>query len=164
MDFQRVPGGINIARPKECSITLHAGLPIAMQGEWPLVRTELPRTFPVHAMARQPRWSIEPVALIGPPAINAHIVELFVHRPVTTYLSVIGPVSIRRSPTWQRRSRAWIAYASRQAPAFEHGVQYHLEVLRMQLINHFLRFGKILRIPRKLSVVRVPTRRREVRA
>src|SRR5438128_5631358 len=135
-----------------------------MQREGPLVRTQLLRAFPVHAMARQPRWAIEPVALIRPPAVRSHVVELFVYRPVTTYLSVIGPVSIRRSPTWQRRSRAWIAYASHQAPAFEHCVQHHLEVLRMQLINHLLRFGKILRIPRKLSVVRVPTRRREVRA
>src|SRR2546421_10096501 len=129
-----------------------------MQGEWPLVRTQLLRAFPVHAMARQPRWSVEAVTLIGPPAVDANIVELFVDRPVTTYLPVVGPVSIRRSPAWQRRSRAWIAYASRQAPAFEHCLQHHLEVLCMQLINHLLRFGKILRIPCKLSVVSVPTR------
>src|SRR5437762_11019472 len=135
-----------------------------MQGERPLVRTQLLRTFVVHAMAREARWSIEAGSLIRPPAIDAHVVELFMDRPITTYLSIIRPAAIRRSPTRQRRSRAWIAYVPRQAPAFQHCVQHHLEVLRVQLINHLLRFGKILLVPRKLSVVCVPSRRREVRA
>src|SRR2546429_3552384 len=122
-----------------------------MQGERPLVRTQLLRAFPVHTMAREPRWAIETVSLIGPPAVRSHIVELFVDRPVTTYLSIVGPPSIQCSPTRQRRSRARIAYAARQAPAFEHRVQHHFEVLRVQLINHLLRIGKILRIPGELS-------------
>src|SRR5947209_2585639 len=123
MDFQRVPGRINIARPKEGSVTLHAGLPIAMQSEWPLVRTKLLRAFPVHTMAREPRWSIEAVTLIRPPAVDPNIVELFVNRPVTTYLSIIRPASVSRSPAGQGGSSAWIIHGSPQAPAFEHGVQ-----------------------------------------
>src|SRR2546425_7717693 len=163
MDFQRVPGRINIARPKECSVTLHAGLPITMQGEWPLVRTKLLRAFPVHAMAREPRWSIEAVTLIRPPAVDAHIVELFVNRPVTTYLSIIRPASVRCATARQWRSRAWIIHRARQTAPFEHGVQHHFEMLRVQLVYHLLRIGKVRLIPRELPVVRVPSGGSEVR-
>src|SRR5215510_633972 len=112
VSLQGLPGRVNIARPKKRSVTLHAGLTVSMECERSFVWTQLPRTFVIHSMARQPRWSVQAVSLIRPPTINAHIVKLLVNGPVTTDLSIVGPMSIRRSPARQRYSRARLVHGS----------------------------------------------------
>src|SRR5437762_10021459 len=54
MSLQRLPGRVHISGPKERSITLHAGLAIAMQRKRSLVGTQLPRAFVIHSVAGEP--------------------------------------------------------------------------------------------------------------
>src|SRR2546421_2159000 len=54
MSLQRLPGRVHISGPKERSITLHAGLAVAMQRERPFLRTQLPRAFVIHSVASEP--------------------------------------------------------------------------------------------------------------
>src|SRR5215510_5726899 len=53
VSVQRLPSAVHVARPEERGVALHARVSVAMQREWPLIRTELLRALPIHAIARQ---------------------------------------------------------------------------------------------------------------
>ncbi len=53
--LQRLPRRVDVARPEERAVALHAGVAVAMQRERPLVRAIQLRPFPVHADAREAR-------------------------------------------------------------------------------------------------------------
>src|SRR5262245_3667409 len=110
-----------------------------MQSEDPFVRTELLRAFEVHPNARQPRRRVQSVALIGPPAVDADVVERLVNRPVTTDLSIVRPFAVGRSPARQRRRRAGFVDRARQSTPFKHGVERDFEMLVVQFVYYLLR-------------------------
>jgi hypothetical protein len=67
--------------------------------------------------------------LIGPPTINAGVIELLVNWPVTTDLPVCWPTIVRRSPARQRRSRTPISHSAGEPLPFKNGVKYYFEVI-----------------------------------
>src|SRR5712692_7280728 len=115
-------------------------------------------------MASETRGSIESVALVGPPPINANIVERLVNWPVTTDLPIVRPATIRRASARQRRSGTRIIHPASQPSPFEYSVKHHFEVLAVQLVDHLLRIREVRWVPGELAVVCVPARRTEVRA
>src|SRR5262245_115290 len=135
-----------------------------MKRKYAFVRTELQRAFVVHANSRQSRRRVESIALIGPPAVNAHVIESLMNRPVATYLPVRRPPVIWRSTARQRRGCAWVTHPASESPSFNDGVQHSFESLSVQIVDHLLRIREILWMKCELSVVSVPARRCEVGA
>src|SRR6185436_17886287 len=76
----------------------------------------------------------------------------------------VRPPAIWRASAREWRSSAAIIHGSGETPPFKNGVKHNLEVLRVQLVNHLFRLGKVRWMPGELSVVRVPPRGREVGA
>ena len=122
------------------------------------------RAFVVHAIARQAGRGIEAVALVGPPAVDPEIEQRLVHRPVATHLAVGRPAIVRRAAAGERRGGAGVVHRAGHLAAFDHGVQDHLEVLGMQLVDRALRVGERFGVPGELAVVGVPSVGAEVRA
>src|SRR5262249_56934537 len=112
MRLQRLPGRIDVTRPEERGVPLHSGVAVAMQREDTLIRTELPRAFEVHANAGQPRRRVQAVALIGPPAADADVIERLVNMPITTNLPIVRPFAVGRSPAPQRRAPPRVVFPS----------------------------------------------------
>ena len=55
-------------------------------------------------------------------------------------------------------------HRSREAPPLDDDMKHHAKVIGVQRIDHLLRLGKVRRMPGELSVPRVPSRGRELRA
>ena len=163
--LERLPRRVDVARPEERAVALHAGVAVAMQRERPLVRAIQLRPFPIHADARQPRRRVEAVALIGPPAVDAEIEQRLVIRPVARHGAILGPAIVgRASARHGLVGRARIADRAAHPPSFDDDVQHDFVVLRVRVVDEALRVGKVLRLPAELAVARVPSRRRELGA
>ena len=54
MRAQRLPGGIDVARPEEGAVTLHARVPVAVERERPLIGPVELRALPIHPVPREP--------------------------------------------------------------------------------------------------------------
>src|SRR5262249_60224867 len=88
---ERFPCRIDIARPQKRAIALHPRASVAMKGVGTLVGAPLTRAVPIHANAGEPRRGAETVSLVWPPAIDAHVEERFVKRPVAARLAIVWP-------------------------------------------------------------------------
>src|SRR5262245_718431 len=83
MRSQCLPGGIYVARPEEGAVALHAGIAVAVQGEWPFVGPVELGPLPVEPIADEAGRDVQRVALIRPPTVDAERECLSVRVPVT---------------------------------------------------------------------------------
>ena len=163
--LQRLPARLHVSRPEESAVTLHAGGAIAMERERTFVRAPLLRTFPVHPMPNEARRQVEAIALIGPPAVDAEVVERLVVGPVAGDVAILGPAILGIAPARHGVGRrAGLGHRPRHAAPLDDDVEDHLEVLGVHLVHHAFGFGKVLLLPPELAVARVPARGRELGA
>ena len=96
------------------------------------------RAFPVHPNSRQPRRLIEAVALIGPPAIDAEVVDAACDTASSTATArSSGHLSSGVRPLGTALSgSAGVVHGPGHAPPFDDDVQHDVEVLRVQLVDH----------------------------
>src|SRR2546427_545987 len=95
--LQSLPSGLDVARPQERGVSLHASVSIAVQSVNTLVRPIHLMALKIRPIARKPRGRVESIALIGPPAIHAKIEERFVGGPVAARLTIGSAASSGRS-------------------------------------------------------------------
>ncbi|GBC78216.1 hypothetical protein HRbin08_01703 [bacterium HR08] len=152
MRAERLPGGIDIARPEKRRISLHAGMPVAMQGIGTHVRAIHLRPFPVHAISRQARCAIERIAFVHPPSIHAHREDATMQVPVASRLLFI-----------ESSQRAFIMDPPAQRPREDDDVKDDAEIHLVQLADHALGIREDGPVERERSVGRVPARRSESR-
>src|SRR5262249_17151672 len=96
------PRGIDVARPEEGGVALHAGVAVAMERVWAAVGPVDLAAIPVHPDSREPRRAIERVAFVRPPAIDTHRENASMGVPVASRLGFVdtfGIESIARSAT-----------------------------------------------------------------
>src|SRR5690348_15520008 len=106
--LERLPTRLHVARPDEPAVPLYAGRRVAMERIRPLVRPVQLRSLPVHPMPIEPRRAVEPIALVGPPAVHADVHERFMNRPVAGHLPIRRPFVVRRSARGKGRRGTWI--------------------------------------------------------
>ena len=163
--LQRLPRRVDVTRPQERAVALHAGVAVAVQRERPLVRTIELRSFPIHADAGEPRPAVQAIALIRPPAVDAEVHRRLVIRPVAFDGAILGPAVVRRASARDSLvGRAGSGNGATHAPAFDHRVQHDLVVQRVEIVDGLLRIREVLLLPPELAVACVPSRRRELRA
>jgi hypothetical protein len=71
--LERLPARLHVARPQERGVTLHPRITVPMQRIDALIRPPHLLAFEIHPIASQARRGVEPIALIGPPAIDSQI-------------------------------------------------------------------------------------------
>ena len=120
--------GMDIARPEERRVPLHARVAVAVQ-RIDAARSAgraagLPSTSGC-APAARPRRA---VALVRPPAVHAQIETAACAPASSNSLPVWRPMIVGRAPRRQRRGRARIGYRSDKVVAFDHDMQHHLKL------------------------------------
>ena len=73
--LQSLPSRLHIAGPQEGSESLHTGVAVSMQRVDAFIRAIHLVTLEVHSIPGKARRRVEPVPLIGPPAVHAEIEE-----------------------------------------------------------------------------------------
>src|SRR5215471_21869208 len=81
VDLESVPRGVDIARPEERGVALHASVAVTVERIRALVGTVELWAFPVHPVPRQSRRDIQRIAFVGPPAVHSHREILAVYIP-----------------------------------------------------------------------------------
>src|SRR5262245_19695706 len=106
-----------------------------MQRERPLIRPPLLAAFPVHPDAGELRRAVVAVALVGPPTVDAEVIERLVCGPVTADLMFRRPLSVWRSAGRNVWCGAWISECARELSTLSDDVQHDFEVLGVQLVD-----------------------------
>src|SRR5215510_320355 len=100
-----------------------------MQRKRSLVGANFLGAFPIHAMTVEPRGSVESVALVGPPAVDADVHHSFVNRPITRDLAIRRPAIVRRSTRRQWRRGARVIHRARECASLDDDVNDDTEML-----------------------------------
>src|SRR5262249_50888143 len=86
---ERLPGAEHIARPEKGRVPLHTRVTVAVQSVWSLRGPIELRTFVIHPVSCESGRSVQWIAFIRPPSIDAEGLKLAMRVPVTTGLFFI---------------------------------------------------------------------------